>query len=169
MPRGAPRGGGGVMPHLAPYLRLLQAAEEHLEQSFDVVAAAAGVDSEIVNGCTVCAQLSSRNRAAIAAAGRSYLTQRWSPGATEPDSFWTEPILQARPGPLGLLRDLHDLLSLTAFTQAAWTVVAQAAKALGDTELQDTCSKGMQRTQRQTAWLTTEIRATAPQTILVAS
>jgi len=72
-----------------------------------------------------------------------------------------------RSGGLGLLRDLHDLWLATNEVHLGYEAVKQAAKALRDQALAETCERSLQCTDRQIAWLRTRIDQAAPQTLVV--
>ena len=72
-----------------------------------------------------------------------------------------------RSGGMGLLRDLHDLWLATNEVHLGYEAVKQAAKALRDQALAETCERSLQCTDRQIAWLRTRIDQAAPQTLVV--
>ncbi|OQW37268.1 MAG: hypothetical protein A4E19_13975 [Nitrospira sp. SG-bin1] len=72
-----------------------------------------------------------------------------------------------RSGGLGLLRDLHDLWLAANEVHLGYEAVKQAAKALHDQALADTCEHYLERTDRQIAWLRTRIDQASPQTLVV--
>jgi hypothetical protein len=53
----------------------------------------------------------------------------------EPERLHRDLFQGSRQGPLGMLRDLHDLYLMAAEVDMAWTVVAQAAQGARDPEL----------------------------------
>ncbi len=71
-----------------------------------------------------------------------------------------------RIGSYGLLHDLHDLWLLGQGVHLRWTVLGQVARALRDGELEATCADLGRQTDRQLAWLRTQIAATAPQALV---
>jgi hypothetical protein len=74
-----------------------------------------------------------------------------------------------RTGGLGLLRDLHDLWLLAQEAHLCWTILRQAGAALRDDALLVACDTCGSRTDGQSAWLRTRIKAAAPQALVVAS
>jgi hypothetical protein len=68
----------------------------------------------------------------------------------------------------GLLRDLHDLYLLASYLDMAWMLVGQAAKGARDHELIRTVDVCAEETEAQQDWLTTRLKAAAPQALLVA-
>lgn len=73
-----------------------------------------------------------------------------------------------REGPIGLLRDLHDLYVMAAAVDMAWTVIAQAAQGARDPELLALVEDCEQDTSTQMDWLRTRIKQAAPQALVVA-
>jgi hypothetical protein len=67
-----------------------------------------------------------------------------------------------------VLRDLHDLYLLASYLDMAWTLVGQAAKGAPDQELIQTVHQCAKQTEAQQKWLTTRLKAAAPQALLVA-
>jgi len=86
----------------------------------------------------------------------------------EPERLHAEGLSETRSGGLGLLRDLHDLYTLAGYLQMAWTVVGQAGKGNRDVELVETVDRCAAQTSTQMAWITTRMKAAAPQALLVA-
>ena len=72
-----------------------------------------------------------------------------------------------RTGGLGLLRDLHDLLTLASYVRGAWTAVFQAAMELHDEALAALCTTAVEDVDRQITWMKTTIRTVAPQALTV--
>ncbi len=72
-----------------------------------------------------------------------------------------------RHGPIGLLNDLHDLISLAGEVQLGWALIGQVARALRDAELLELCKTLPTQTERQKEWLETRIKALAPQVLIV--
>jgi hypothetical protein len=81
---------------------------------------------------------------------------------------YADGLSKTRSGGLGLLRDLHDLYLLASYLDMAWTLVGQAAKGARDRELIETVDECAKQTQAQQKWLTTRLKAAAPQALLVA-
>jgi hypothetical protein len=73
-----------------------------------------------------------------------------------------------RRGGLAFLRDLHDLWLLATEAQICWTLLAQSAQALHDTDLIETCLQNKEQSARQIAWLKTRSKQAAPQTLIAA-
>ncbi len=86
----------------------------------------------------------------------------------EPDRLYSDLFHGNRSGPLGLLRDLHDLYLMVAECDITWTLVGQAAQGARDEELVDVVGRCEGETATQLAWLRTRLKAAAPQALVVA-
>ena len=67
------------------------------------------------------------------------------------------------------MRDLQDLWLLVNESAISIAVLIQAARALGDGELESALRGIESRNERQRSWLFSRIRQTAPQTLTVPS
>lgn len=150
--------------HLATYIGLLETGCGTLAASYRQVAAGHPDEADVVTMCTRFAeQCDAQNRAL------GPLRARYgSHPAGEPERLHADGLPQTRSGGLGLLRDLHDLYLLAGYLDMAWTVVGQAGKGARDKELVDTVDGCSEQTSAQLCWLTTRIKAAAPQALLVA-
>ena len=156
------------MPHVASYIILVHDAEQRLAESLDVIGAAHAAEAEILHGTATIADLSRQNVDALDPLREQYQQRRDEHADHEPTDFFAEPLVEARHGPIGLLRDLQDLLTLTAFVSSTWTVVAQGAKAMKDEPLKNVCEQALQHNEQQSRWLRTQIKNAAPQALLLA-
>jgi hypothetical protein len=86
----------------------------------------------------------------------------------EPEHLHSEIFAGPREGPLGLLRDLHDLYVMAAEVDIAWTLIAQAAQGARDEELLEAVESCEAETATQMAWLRTRMKQAAPQALVVA-
>lgn len=77
------------------------------------------------------------------------------------------PLLPRKQGSFHLLRHLHDLWLMVNESLISIDVLDQAAKALRNSQLEETLSHIRQQNQRQSVWLRTRIRQAAPQTLIV--
>ena len=84
------------------------------------------------------------------------------------DKLYSELFQGPRRGGLALLRDLHDLWLLATEAQICWTLLGQAAQALRDQDLVETCVFNKEQTARQIAWLETRSKQAAPQSLIAA-
>ena len=88
---------------------------------------------------------------------------------SEPDRLARAVSPQLKKTGLGLVRDLHDCWLLTQETHMSLVVLDQAAKALRDSELQAIIERMEHQNQRQSDWLKTRIKQSAPQALVVPS
>lgn len=86
----------------------------------------------------------------------------------EPDRLHAEIFAGTRDGPIGLLRDLHDLYLMAAQCDMAWTIVGQAAQGLRDDDLLEVVKGCEGDTATQMRWLRTRMKQAAPQALAVA-
>jgi hypothetical protein len=98
---------------------------------------------------------------------KPFTTRYGSPPSGEPERLHANGLSSTRSGGLGLLRDLHDLYLLAGFLDMAWTLVGQAAKGTRDQELIRTVDDCTKETKAQQQWLTTRLKAAAPQALVV--
>ena len=72
-----------------------------------------------------------------------------------------------RVGGFGLVRDVHDLMTLATAVHGCWTALQQAARERRDRNLETLCRACDAETTRQIAWLETKLRHSAPQALTV--
>jgi hypothetical protein len=156
------------MPHVASFITLVHDAEQRLAESFELVGHAHAAEWEIAHGAHTLATLSFEHVSRLEPIRARYEAKRNEHAQHEPNRFFAEPIVEARVGPIGLIRDLQDLMSLTGFVESAWTIVDQGAKSLKDTELKTACEAALADTPLQTRWLKTHIKVVSPQALLLA-
>jgi hypothetical protein len=72
-----------------------------------------------------------------------------------------------RLGGFGLVRDLHDLLTLATAVHGCWIALQQAARERRDRDLEAVCGACDAETSRQISWLETKLRQSAPQALTV--
>ena len=72
-----------------------------------------------------------------------------------------------RPGPFGLLRDLHDLYLGATECEVSWTLIAQAASGLRDRELLEVVAACEGQSETHAAWFKSRMKQAAPQTLVV--
>jgi hypothetical protein len=85
----------------------------------------------------------------------------------QPDRLREALFHEPRVGGLGLVEDLHDLSLLVHQVQLTWLELEQAAHALGDGALVEACARLGHETDRQGAWLRTQIKLHAAQALTV--
>lgn len=151
--------------HVSSYLRLVHSAELSLAESYRLVGNAHQAEAEIFYACgTVASQCDNHGRLLAPVVDRFGEAPEG-----EPERLHVAGLSGTRSGGLGLLRDLHDLYALCSFVDITWTIVGQAARALPDVDLLHVVSSCGSETARQLAWLTTSMKAAAPQALIVAS
>jgi hypothetical protein len=151
--------------HVGNYLGLLHASEQQLVDALLTVAEHHGDEPDIYQTCQL---VSSWSQAAIAAL--KPLIDRYAEEKNEEPERLSQVLFTGpRTGGLALVRDLHDLWLLANEVQLCLGVLAQAAKALRDSELEAFCDRFSQQTKRQITWLHSRIQQAAPQALIVAS
>jgi hypothetical protein len=86
----------------------------------------------------------------------------------EPERLHSDLFEGTREGPLGLLRDLHDLYVMGAEVDMSWTLIAQAAQGVRDSALLEVVGECEEETATQMDWLRTQMKQAAPQALVVA-
>jgi hypothetical protein len=150
--------------NLAVYVGLLHAAEETLASSLREVGEGHAAEADVYHLCHQLAGQCDQHVEALAPVVDRYGEQKQA----EPERLHAEGLAEVRSGPLGLLRDLHDLYTLASFVDICWTMVGQSAQGARDHELLDVVSRCEQETTTQMSWLRTRIKQAAPQALLVA-
>ncbi len=151
--------------HLSTYLGLLHTSERTLAGSYRQVGEGHQQEADVFYACrTVAAQCDAHVEALAP------VVERYGQAAeTEPERLHAVGLSSVRSGGLGLLRDLHELYALCSFVDITWTLVGQAAKGLHDRELLQVVRDCESQTSLQLRWLTTRMKAAAPQALIVAS
>lgn len=150
--------------HVGNYLALVQASEEQLANAFLTVAEHHQDEPDIGGVCHLQASWSREHLEKLKPLTKKYSEQK----NDEPERLHQALFEGTRTGSLALLRDLHDLWLLANEVHLCWLVLDQAAKALHDEQLEETCVMSDKQTQRQLAFLLTRIKQSAPQTLIVA-
>lgn len=154
------------MPHLATYVGLADHSEKILAESFRAVAAGHADEADVYHVCLMLAEWSEKHRRSLAPVVRRYGEQQ---DVDEPERLRATGLAGVRRGAVGLLRDLQDLHVLGTLAQTTWTVIAQGAQGLRDSELLGIAESCNAETSRQLTWLNTRIKAAAPQALIVSS
>jgi len=150
--------------HLAHYLSMLHRAEGDLGDGLRHVARAHAAEIDVHHTARLLAEQCDRHVQRLGP-----FAERYGEAATdEPDHLDVELFRGPRTGGLGLLRDLHDLYLLASSCNISWTVIGQAAKAARDHALDRVVAECEAETARHLAWLTTQMKAAAPQALVVA-
>jgi hypothetical protein len=150
--------------HLPTYLTLLSIAEQTLATSYQRVADGHAEDVDVHYTCMHFDRHCTQHAQALDPILQQYRDRR----QREPDRLHPHALPSARPGPIGLLRDLQDLYQLANLVDITWILVGQAAAGARDHALLDTVARCGPETTAQLAWLRTRMKAAAPQTLLVA-
>lgn len=150
--------------HLPAYLTMLASAEQTLAGSCRQVAGGHADEADVRYACEDFARQCTSHAEALAPIVSRYADRRQA----EPDRLHPAGLAAARSGPAGLLRDLQDLYQLASLVEITWTLVGQAAAGARDRDLLRTADRSAAETTAQLAWLRTRMKATAPQTLLVA-
>lgn len=149
---------------LAHYLGLLHHAEAELARGFREVAHAHGDEPDVHRLCERLAAECDAHAEQLAPFASRYGEE----ADDEPERLRSELFSGTRAGPLGLLRDLHDLYLMATECDISWTLVAQAAQGARDDELLAVVRRCESETSTQLRWLKTRMKQAAPQTLVVA-
>ena len=149
--------------HLGHYLSLLRRAETDLAGGLRTVADAHRDEADVHELAQRLAEQCDRHAELLDAAARPYPVQ------DPPDQLYGDRFEGPRTGPLGLLRDLHDLYVIAAECDICWTLVGQAAQAVRDEHLVSVVGRCDSETAGQLAWLRSRLKQAAPQALVVAA
>lgn len=152
------------MPHLSTYVGLADHSEKTLVDSFRAVADGHAHVSDVHFTCLTLAGWSDDHRHRLASVVERYGEDT---DIDEPERLHAAGLAEVREGEVGLLRDLQDLHVLASLVQTTWTVVAQGAQGLRDTELLEVAHHCNAETSRQLSWLNTRMKVAAPQALIV--
>jgi hypothetical protein len=153
------------VPHLATYVGLAEHSEQVLAESLREVARGHAEVADVHHLCLTLAAMSERHRERLVPVVARYGEKD---DVEEPERLRADALLSAREGEIGLLRDLQDLHLLATLVESTWVVIAQGAQALRDRELLIVADASRADTARQLSWLTTRMKAAAPQALVVA-
>lgn len=150
------------MNKLPAMLDRLQRQEQKLAAAFDEMAHRHSGEYEITRGCIL---LGGWSKARLSKLEQVRQRSGQSNPLPLPDGTMLSP--EQEKG-LGLLLDIEQLLSLAHQTQVAWVAVAQAVKTLKNKSLKSSVLSGCNELERAIEWLETQLRNSAPQSILYA-
>jgi hypothetical protein len=151
--------------HLAHYLALLHRSQTQLADAFRSVARGHADEHDVTAMCEKLAGQCDRHAAQL-----EPFAQRYGEDAEDaPERLHGALFGGPRGGPIGLLRDLHDLYLMACECDIAWTVVGQAAQGARDAELLTTVQTCEGETAMQVAWARSRMKEAAPQALVVAS
>ena len=149
---------------LAHYLGLLHKAESTLGDAFREVAEGHLDESDVVLQCRRLARQCDAHAEALAPFAERYGEEE----DDEPERLHSTLFEGTRDGPLGLLRDLHDLYLMASECDVTWTLVGQAAQGARDRELLEVVQSSEGETAIQLKWLHSRMKEAAPQALVVA-
>jgi hypothetical protein len=149
---------------LAHYLGLLHRSEEELAEAFREVGEGHDEEHDVFHQCRRLAKQCDRHAEALAPFARRYGEE----APDEPERLHSTLFEGTREGPLGLLRDLHDLYLMASECDMAWTLVGQAAQGARDTDLLQVVTACEGETATQLKWLKSRLKEAAPQALVVA-
>ncbi len=151
--------------HVPDHLGLLADANEQFAKACQTVAGHHIDETEVRY---ILSMLAGFSREAVEALG-PFRAKYGRRDSSEPADLRKEMFGPTHVGALGLLRDLQNLFVLATEVQVLLTTVMQAAQALRDKDLLETCHHLQGQNKRQLAWLNTEILHRAPHTLTVPS
>ena len=150
--------------HLAHYLGLLHQAQVDLAAAYREVGHAHADEPDVFH---ICENLA-RDCDGHAERVEPFVDRYGEEAPQAPDRLHADLFSGTRSGPLGLLRDLHDLYLMAAQCDMAWTLVGQAARGLRDEALVAVVQSCEGETATQMRWLRTRMKQSAPQALVVA-
>jgi hypothetical protein len=151
------------MKPLGRALGLLRASELQLADALVLVASRHSRAAQIRDMAPKLAEWSREHRSSL----EPFATRYGEVGSQHPMRVRSALLYGTRVGGGGLLQDLQDLSLLVHQAWVHWTSVEQAAKDLRDEELTTLAGRGMGENRQQHAWLETQIKELAPQTLTV--
>ncbi len=151
--------------HVGDYLSLLDNANEQFVEACTKVSSQHLMEHEVRQGLKKLSSFALEARRIMAPFAARY----GESSMTQAKHLRAAVFPVARSGAFGLLRDLHDLYLMWAESNAALTIVMQAAKALRDRELLEACAHVEGQLDRQRGWIMTQIKQRAAQTLTVPS
>jgi hypothetical protein len=149
---------------LGHYVSLLHRAENDLASAMRIVSAAHQDEPDIYYTCVRLADECEAHETRLQPFQQRYAKQT----SAEPDGLYSDRFGGPRAGPIGLLRDLHDLFVMTAECDLCWTLVGQGAHGARDDDLLSVVRQCETETATQQAWLRTRLKQAAPQALVVA-
>jgi hypothetical protein len=151
--------------HLAHYLALLHRSQTRLGEAFRTVARGHTDEHDVNAICHKLAAQCDRHAEQL----KPFADRYGEDADDEPERLHGEIFGGPRSGPLGVLRDLHDLYLMANECDIAWTLVGQAAQGARDAELLATVQACEGETAMQITWTRGRMKEAAPQTLVVAS
>lgn len=144
------------------YIQLAQESENDLARAFRYVAETHKAEPDIFATCNMLAGWSEQLDIQLLAMSEKYGTENTSEADRLLHAFFD----RKREGSLALLQNLQDLWLMASEANVSAIVLGQAAAGLRDATLMTLCADIEQRAKRQTAWLLTRIKSSAPQSLI---
>jgi hypothetical protein len=148
---------------LGHYLSMIHRSECELGDAFAAISDAHGAEAAIHHTGRKLADQCRHHAARLAPIAQRYRDE----SGDEPDDLHTDIFRGPRSGPLGVLRDLHDLYLMAAEIDILWTLIAQAAQGARDDDLLALTHGCEQETAIQMKWCKTQLQQRAPQVLVV--
>ena len=152
--------------NLRHYLDLLHRSLLELAQAFGDVAEAHRDEPDVRIDCENFAKQATHQRELLRPFLNDY--QANDTGDDEPQRLHRVLFDGTRAGPLGLIRDLHDLYLMTCECDICWILIRQGAEGARDPDLVDIAQNCLKETELQMAWLRSRMKQAAPQALVVA-
>jgi hypothetical protein len=149
---------------LAHYLGLLHKSEIELADGFRDLGQGHAEEADVHQICQRLAAECDRHAEEL----HPFAERYGEDAPTEPERLHRELFDGTRSGPLGLLRDLHDLYLMASECDLAWTMIGQAAQGARDRDLLEVVSRCEGETALQLEWIKTRMKQAAPQVLVVA-
>jgi hypothetical protein len=149
---------------LAVYVGLVHKGERTLADAFRQVRDGHGDEPDVASLCHTFATQCDEDADRVRPIAERYGER----DVEEPDRLHADALPGVRSGPVGLLRDLQDLLLLATLLHSSWLMVIQAAQGSRDDQLLRTAHDCQAHAEQQLTWLTTRLKEAAPQALLVA-
>lgn len=150
--------------HLGHYIQLLRHSQETLTRAFAEIGESHASEPDVRIDCAKFAVQTEQHVTKLSLALQRYADDL----PPEPDRLLSALYAGPRTGPLGLLRDLHDLYLLTSECEIVSILVGQAARAALDHELIQLTEECDRQITVQLAWLRGRMKQAAPQALVVA-
>jgi len=155
------RGGLDTESMISRYLGLTRNAERALADAFVLVAIRHAADPEIRNAARLYSNWCTAHLDALRPAVECYGAAR----SVEAERLRRALFRGWRRGGFGLVRDLHDLITLATSVHSCWSALGQGARQRSDRSLERVSRMCDAETLRQIAWLETKMRQSAPQAL----
>jgi hypothetical protein len=153
--------------HLTTYLALVHRGEQTLADSYRVVGRGHARHPDVLFTCQALAAMSDEHVERLTPLVDRYGEQGHGDDIDEPERLHAAGLAEVRSGAVGLLRDLQDLHVLATLVQTTWTAIGQAAQGLRDRDLIALARTAGADLSRQLSWLTTRLKAAAPQALIL--